>query len=349
MSDGRQPENRVKVRRSENGWTQADLAERAGISRAAVSAVEIDRLVPSVAAALAIASALSCTVEELFGERDSSALPTWAWPPPSDPCRYWEAEVAGRLVRYPVETSATRHDGIYRDSSFFLNSHGTDQRTLVMASCDPAANFLAGQLAQSGNVRLLTLQRSSRQALELVRQGLVHVAGIHFATGQSPDANARAVKESLGEGYRLVRVAAWQEGLSLASGSAVRTVRAALRSNLRWVGREQGSAARQCQDELLSHRSVPRRLARDHRGIAEAVRCGWADIGVCLRLASEEAGLNFITVREENYDLCYPIESESDSRIQSLLRALRAKSYRRDLGDLPGYDTAQTGEVVSVT
>ena len=39
----------------------------AGISRAAVSAIEIKRIVPSVAAALALASCLGSTVEQLFG------------------------------------------------------------------------------------------------------------------------------------------------------------------------------------------------------------------------------------------------------------------------------------------
>jgi DNA-binding XRE family transcriptional regulator len=44
-----------------------ELAGRAGISRAAVSAIEGDRLSPSVTTALALAAVLDCSVEELFG------------------------------------------------------------------------------------------------------------------------------------------------------------------------------------------------------------------------------------------------------------------------------------------
>ena len=47
-------------------WSQADLAQRAGISRAAVSAIEGERLSPSVATALALAAVFECSVEELF-------------------------------------------------------------------------------------------------------------------------------------------------------------------------------------------------------------------------------------------------------------------------------------------
>ena len=86
-----------------------------------------------------------------------------------------------------------------------------------------------------------------------------------------------------------------------------------------------------------------------HRGVAEAVRCGWADVGVCLRLVSEEAGLDFVGLRHEDYDLCYPAEYEGDPRIQALVEAVRSSSYRRTLEDLPGYDTTKTGELQHVT
>ena len=115
-----------------------------------------------------------------------------------------------------------------------------------------------------------------------------------------------------------------------------------------WIGREPGSGARQCLDELLDNRPAPRRLARDHRGVAEAIRCGWADAGVCLRLVADEAGLRFLPVRLEGYDLCFTATTEHDPRVQALVRVIQSSEYRRLLGELPGYDTHQTGELVPV-
>src|SRR5262245_32298441 len=111
--------NRVRTFRCDHGWSQAELASRAGISRAAVSAIEVGRLVPSVAAALALAAALHCTVEALFGLTTRAAEdPGWAWPPSQAPCRFWEARVGERLYRYPVEagpSGVVSHDGVFRD------------------------------------------------------------------------------------------------------------------------------------------------------------------------------------------------------------------------------------------
>ncbi len=58
--------NRLKDRRTELGLTQADLAERCGVSRKTVNTVENGVFVPSTLLALKLAAALDRRVEELF-------------------------------------------------------------------------------------------------------------------------------------------------------------------------------------------------------------------------------------------------------------------------------------------
>jgi molybdate-binding protein/transcriptional regulator with XRE-family HTH domain len=346
--------NRLKIHRLGREWSQVELAQRSGISRAAVSAIELNRLVPSVAAALALAQALDCSVEDLFGQSkaDSTNNADWAWPPPQSSCRFWHAKVGERTLLYPVETSAAgvvEHDGVYENGVFRTRSRFSPEQTLVLACCDPAAALLATEFNRLRGLRVIILPRSSHQALLLLGQGLVHVAGLHLSTSQSPNANGRAAQDRIGGDARLLRVARWQEGIALAPSSRIHTVQAALRSKLRWVGREPGSAARLCLDELLEHRPPPRRLALNHRGVAEAVRCGWGDAGVCLQLVSEEAGLPFLPVRHETYELCFAREAESDPRIRALTETVRSSSYRNLLEDLPGYDAAECGEMLTVS
>jgi molybdate-binding protein len=217
-----------------------------------------------------------------------------------------------------------------------------------MASCDPAAGLLAGAVARAAGFRLLVLSRSSCRALDLLGQGLVDVAGVHLASSRTERGNARAVKAALGSGYLLLKVARWHEGLAIARGSKSPSVQSVLKSRLRWVGREPGSGARQCQDELLHGRAAPQRLARDHRGVAEAIRAGWADVGVCVQLASAEVGLNFIPLRRESYELCFAAASLQDPRVRALVEAVRSPAYRQCLGELPGYNISSAGEIQEV-
>jgi molybdate-binding protein/DNA-binding XRE family transcriptional regulator len=344
--------NRVREFRARRGWSQAELAARAGISRAAVSAIEGERLSPSVNAALALAAALGCTVEDLFGPGPSAdAPPEWAWSLPGRSGRYWQAQVGPRRWLYPVETTpagVVAHDGLARPDGLDPLDEADPRRTLVMACCDPAAGLLASEYARRSGFRMLVLSRSSGQALDLLRAGKVHVAGVHLAAADQSGGNAAAVRDRLGAGYRLVRLADWQEGLAISTGAGVRSVSSALRSRLSWVGREPGSGARQCLDDLLEGRRPPRRLARDHRAVAEAVRSGWADVGVCVRLPCEEAGLKFLPLRWEGYDLCLPTGQEDEPRMKALLDLVRDAAFRRLIGDLPGYDVRPAGESLVV-
>lgn len=56
----------MKVRRAMLDLTQAELAERTGITRKSINAIETGKMVPSVILALKLSKALEVPVEELF-------------------------------------------------------------------------------------------------------------------------------------------------------------------------------------------------------------------------------------------------------------------------------------------
>ena len=63
--------NRIKEYRGELGLTQAELAERCGVTRKTVNTVENLVFIPSALLALKLAAALEVPVEQLFWlERD---------------------------------------------------------------------------------------------------------------------------------------------------------------------------------------------------------------------------------------------------------------------------------------
>lgn len=61
--------NRLKVLRAMRNWSQQDLAERLGVSRQSVNAIETGRYDPSLPLAFRIADTFSLSIEEIF-ERD---------------------------------------------------------------------------------------------------------------------------------------------------------------------------------------------------------------------------------------------------------------------------------------
>lgn len=58
--------NRLKLLRTERGWTQEQLGQQLGVSRQAVIAIESDKHDPSLDLAYRIAALFSRPVEEVF-------------------------------------------------------------------------------------------------------------------------------------------------------------------------------------------------------------------------------------------------------------------------------------------
>ena len=153
---------------------------------------------PSAAAALALAKAFGCRVEDLFSLEDAGrARGMLGRAPATRPCRYWQADVGGRPLARMRRMLRARpvlpHDGVFDGRARPGDRRPTPRQTLVMACCDPAVGLLAHELARRAQIRLLVIPRSSRQALDLLRDGLVHVAGLHLS--RAADDGNRAVRE----------------------------------------------------------------------------------------------------------------------------------------------------------
>ncbi len=58
--------NRLKVLRAERDWSQANLAERLGVSRQSVNAIETGKYDPSLPLAFRIARLFDSSIEVIF-------------------------------------------------------------------------------------------------------------------------------------------------------------------------------------------------------------------------------------------------------------------------------------------
>ena len=58
--------NRLKALRSERGWTQQDLADRAGVSRQTIHSIESGKYDPSLPLAFVLARLFGARIEDVF-------------------------------------------------------------------------------------------------------------------------------------------------------------------------------------------------------------------------------------------------------------------------------------------
>ena len=66
--------NRIKVLRAERDWTQADLADKVGISRQAVISIEKYKYTPSLELAFKIAEVFGVSIGEVFEQGRTNSM-----------------------------------------------------------------------------------------------------------------------------------------------------------------------------------------------------------------------------------------------------------------------------------
>lgn len=65
--------NRIAELRAERAWTQADLAQRVGVSRQSINAIETGKFDPSLPVAFRLATLFELAVEEIFTDDQGRA------------------------------------------------------------------------------------------------------------------------------------------------------------------------------------------------------------------------------------------------------------------------------------
>lgn len=58
--------NALPELRAARGWRQVDVAERLGVSRQTINAIEVGKYDPSLPLAFAIAALFKCRIEDIF-------------------------------------------------------------------------------------------------------------------------------------------------------------------------------------------------------------------------------------------------------------------------------------------
>ncbi len=334
------------------------LAERAGVSRQTIYGIESGNYAPNTALALKLARLLEVSVEDLFqladaesdGRAELTVEPTY----PGAPLHL--ARVGRRLVASPwspeafalplFDATATSHprqgqvDVHWRAGAFLRGNR------LVLAGCDPAVSLLATQVKNAAGIDLLAVPSASARALQMLQDGLVHMAGTHLDRRQT----------RVPRGCRTFAFAEWEEGLVTASGNpkGLHAPADLARGGVRIVNREIGSGSRALLDAGLERAGVkPAAVAGygdtapGHLAAAWAVKQGKADCCIAPRVAADVFGLSFVPLAAERYELAVLEDLFELPAVQALLGVLNRAAFRRELSALGGYDTQATGAEVT--
>lgn len=369
---GAEIHNRLGEWRKLRGLAAADLAQKVGVSRQTIYAIESGSYVPNTEVTLRLARELEVRVEELFAlEAGTSAQGADV----ASTLLHAQAVTEGQAVRVArvgeklvsIPSSATPYylpeaDGVVtslnkKDVAQLKLWEEADAKRLVVAGCDPAIGLLGGVLARESGVDLVAAPAASQLALTWLVEGKAHVAGSHLEDEKTGEFNLPYLKKQYPkQEFVVICFAAWEEGWVTTKGNPKKIQSAADlgKRGLRFQNREEGSGSRRLLERLLLEAGLkPQSLvgfdsiAFGHLAAAQAVAAGLADCCLATASAARAFQLDFTPVRRERFDFVMKREDAELAVVREFLGALQRGRLRRMLEGVAGYDTQQTGTVLT--
>jgi molybdate-binding protein len=324
---------------------------------------------------LQLANALGCRVDDLFGLPQAKGIEALLTPFSATETRHPTGAKSRRVHLARVRDHWVAHRLVYDSQAadgLLVRTDDHERRALIrplvdlahaersvlVAGCAPLLGLLAQRTGfRHRDVRVTWLPANSRRALDLFEAGFVHVAGLHLVDKRTRQDNIPLLRRRFPErSIIVVNLTRWQQGLVVPSGNplAVKGADDLLRPGLRFARREKGSGARQLAQRVLTAgggpkvSTLPGPDAFDHVDVANLVRCGAADVGIAIEGAAIHAGLHFVPLAEERFDLIVSTDVANCPPVSGLLETLTHPSFRTELQCLPGYDGSICGHTTTL-
>lgn len=340
---------RVRELRRAQGLTQVQLAERAGVTRQLVGAVEAGRHLPRVDAAAAIARVLGASVEELLAPDRSRAVGVVQ--PPRDGEAVRVARVGEQLVCVPASPAGESWapaDGVVRGGEVELLD--PERPAAVVAGCDPAIGLVARLVEGDAGPGVVAASASSAAALDALAGERAHAAVVHGPAGQLPRPPVAV---------RRWRLARWRVGLAAPRELPPGWPTDALAGRLTVVQREAGAASQAAFERARTAIGA----AGDNAGgggggalagprasghleaAAWARRDGW--VAVSIEPAALAIGLAFHPLEEHAAELWVATDHLDVPGVHGFLDELTGRRLEQRLAAIGGYDLTGCGTEVA--
>ncbi|MDR3527703.1 MAG: substrate-binding domain-containing protein [Rhizomicrobium sp.] len=362
--------NTLHDMRQKRGLSAAALAAEVGVSRQTIYAMEAGSYVPNTIVALKLARALGTTVEALFPLAPEAT-------PAAESCDailLAGPGYEGQLVQLCMVNSqliAVAPDSYDwslppADAVLLNKPRGAKPGTvrvqpfqarldlgkrLLVAGCDPGISVLARHLRRAG-IDLVVVNRNSTVALDLLKQGLVHIAGTHLRDDASGVSRLTSVRHLFDRrSVAVIGFSNWEQGVVVARGNpkAIHAIADFAKKGVTIVNRESGAAVRFLLDAELARLGVKAvrgydKTAAGHLPAAMLVANGSVDACIATRAAARVFGLDFIPLVNERYDLVLRKKHIDMPEVQALFETLGRASFRQELEAMGGYDTSPAGQ-----
>lgn len=206
----------------------------------------------------------------------------------------------------------------------------------------------SGHLAVFGNL-------GSVGGINALRRSLCHMATSHLLQDNGNEYNFDFLKRQFERMPVVVNFCYRDQGILIQKGNphGIIAVKDLAKPGIRIVNRSLATGTRLLFDREIKKAGIAgERIAgydrevNRHMDVGLEILSGRADAGPGIRPVAALLGLDFLSLRQERYDLLVTRERFFDQGIQYFLSLLHEKAFIETAGQLDGYDVSKSGKMI---
>jgi len=121
------------------------------------------------------------------------------------------------------------------------------------------------------------------------------------------------------------------------------------------VNRQKGSGTRILLDYMLNKEKIDssnitgfENEKNSHLAVSYAIYSGNANVGLGIMSAAKSYNLDFIPLKEENFDIVIPKSILNEKYIEIILNIINSSEFKKVINNIGGYITKNTGKEIQL-
>ncbi len=242
-------------------------------------------------------------------------------------------------------------EGLEKGEKVFIellkNREIVKNEILFIGSNDPLLNFLFTFIKKRNpffNVGIIN--SGSLAGLLALERGECSITAAHLFDGESGAYNTPFLKKYVSKDVRILHFSYREQGIIIQKGNPknIRGIKDLVRKDITFVNRQKGSGTRVILDFLLQKNNIDTNSVNGykyeeytHLAVANSVRFGGADCGMGIRYVADALGLDFIPIKEEQYDLVILKNELKRKEVKMILSAMKNNEFIKKAKYFKGY------------
>ena len=234
--------------------------------------------------------------------------------------------------------------------------------TIIGSHC-PALEKIVEIFEETNNFKVRIIAAGSMAGLISIKNGEADIAGIHLLDEDSLTYNVPYLAKFNIEGAVLVKGYRRRQGIMLRKDckDKVENFKDILKSGLRFINRNRGSGTRILIENLIKKVSEEMGISMEearkmlkgynlevktHASVATAIKMGRADVGVGVEFIAKQYGLEFIPLKEEEYDFLVKRRSLKREAVRKFIEMLKSEEVRKLLNEMGMKPSKEIGNII---